>query len=186
MTRLRHVILLFAALFVGVAIAATQWSMQPRESTIGFEGTQAGAPFSGKFTRFKADIRFDPASLQDSRFDVVIDTASVDTGDAERDSLIKDEELFAVKRWPTARYVAQRFSARGTGKYSAIGQLTLRDVTREVPIEFSFEQTGGEAWLKGTAALKRLDFGVGQGDWRDTEAVANEVRIRFALRLARP
>jgi polyisoprenoid-binding protein YceI len=64
-----------------------------------------------------------------------------------------------------------------------MGQLTLRDVTRSVPVDFTFETKNGQTWLKGTAAIKRLDFGVGQGDWKDTETVANEVQIQFSLLL---
>jgi polyisoprenoid-binding protein YceI len=52
-----------------------------------------------------------------------------------------------------------------------------------VPIDFTFENKDGGAWLKGTAKIKRLDFGVGQGEWKDTSAVGNDVQVRFALRL---
>ena len=48
------------------------------------------------------------------------------------------------------------------------------------------EQRDGGAWLKGSAAVKRLDFGVGQGDRKDTGTVADEVKIRFALKLQTP
>ena len=50
-------------------------------------------------------------------------------------------------------------------------------------IEFTFDSKDGAAWLKGTAKIKRLDFGVGQGEWKDTSTVGNEVQVRFALRL---
>ena len=66
---------------------------------------------------------------------------------------------------------------------SRVGKLTLRNVTREVPIEFTFDQKDKSAWLKGSAQLKRLDFGVGQGDWKDTENVGNEVKVNFVLLL---
>jgi polyisoprenoid-binding protein YceI len=79
--------------------------------------------------------------------------------------------------------VAERFTAKGGNKYAAVGKLTLRNVTREVPIEFTFEKKDGSAWLKGSAQLKRLDFGVGQGDWKDTSTVANEVKVSFVLLL---
>jgi polyisoprenoid-binding protein YceI len=52
-----------------------------------------------------------------------------------------------------------------------------------VPIEFTFDGKDGAAWLKGTAKIKRLDFGVGQGEWQDTSTVGNDVQVRFALRL---
>src|SRR5690606_23683915 len=105
------------------------------------------------------------------------------TQDGERDDTLRSADLFDVKRFPGSRYVADQFTARGGNKYSATGQLTLRDVTRAVPIEFTFEHQGEEAWLKGKANIKRLDFGVGQGEWRDTSMVGNDVEVRFALRL---
>lgn len=177
------VMIALPALLVGLAVAATQWSMQPKESKLTFVGTQAGAQFEGAFEKFTADIKFDPQDLAGSRFDVKIDTASVNTRDGERDDIIKGDDLFAVKQYPTAHYVADKFTARGGAKFSATGKLTLRNVTRDVPIEFTFEPQGGAAWLKGAAKLKRLEFGVGQGEWKDTSSVADEVQVRFALQL---
>ena len=137
----------------------------------------------GKFEKFTADIKFDPKDLASSRFDVKIDTASVNTRDGERDSTLKGADLFSVKQYPSAQYVAEKFTDKGKGQYTAAGKLTLRNVTKDVPIEFTFEQKDMGAGLKGSASIKRLDFGVGQGDWKDTETVANEVKVKFALLL---
>ncbi|HKE95423.1 MAG TPA: YceI family protein [Povalibacter sp.] len=170
-------------LVLGLAWATSQWTMQPAQSSLGFTAIQADAPFEASFDKFTADIRFDPKDLATSHFDVRIDLASVNTKDGERDDILRSADLFDVRQWPTGHYVAEKFTDKGGGKFSATGQLTLRDVTRAVPIEFTFENANGTAWLKGSAALKRLDFGVGQGDWKDTKTVANEVQIRFALQL---
>jgi polyisoprenoid-binding protein YceI len=78
--------------------------------------------------------------------------------------------------------VADHFTAKGAS-YTATGKLTIRNVTRDVPIAFTFEKKDGSAWLKGSAQLKRLDFGVGQGDWKDTEQVGNDVKVNFVLLL---
>jgi polyisoprenoid-binding protein YceI len=172
-----------AGLAAMLAFAASQWSMQPKESKLTFVGEQAGAQFEGSFDKFTADIAFDPKDLAHSRFDVKIDTASVNTQDGERDTTIKSADLFDVKRFPSAQYVADKFTATGANKYSAAGKLTLRNVTKDVPIEFTFDSKDGAAWLKGTAKIKRLDFGVGQGEWKDTSTVGNDVQVRFALRL---
>ena len=171
------------SLLVTLSFASVQWSMQPKESQLTFVGTQAGAPFEGKFEKFTADIKFDPKDLAGSRFDVKIDIASVNTRDGERDDTLKSADLFAVKQYPTAQYVAEKFTDKGKGQYAATGKLTLRNVTKDVPIEFTFEEQATGGWLKGSASLKRLDFGVGQGDWKDTETVANEVKVKFALLL---
>lgn len=166
-----------------VAFAASQWTLQPKESKLSFVAEQAGAKFEGVFQQFTADIRFDPKDLAASRFDVKITTASVNTQDGERDDTLKSADLFDVKRFPTSTYVADKFTSKGGNKYSATGKLTLRNVTRDVPIEFTFASKDGGAWLRGTAAIKRLDFGVGQGEWKDTSTVGNDVQVRFALRL---
>lgn len=182
-TARRLVVGLAAGLAAMLAFAATQWSMQPKQSKLTFVGEQAGAQFEGAFDKFSADIRFDPTDLVGSRFDVKIDTASVNTKDSERDETLRGADLFDVKRFTSAHYVADKFIDRGSNKYSATGQLTLRDVTKDVPIEFTFESKDGGAWLKGAAKIKRLDFGVGQGEWQDTSTVGNDVQVRFALRL---
>jgi polyisoprenoid-binding protein YceI len=165
--------------------AAAAWRVQPKESTLTFVANQAGADFEGAFQKFTADIAFDPQHLPDSRFDVTIDLASVNTRDSERDDILRGPDLFAVQQYPTAHYVAERFTAKGGAKYTAAGKLTLRNVTRETPIEFTFEQGATGAWLKGTARIRRLDFGVGQGEWKDTEWVGNDVGVKFSLKLTK-
>jgi polyisoprenoid-binding protein YceI len=184
LTRFAFVPAAAAALVIGGAvIASTQWSVQPKESQLTFLAIQAGAEFEGKFDKFTSDIRFEPQDLAGAHFDVTIDLATVNSQDSERDDTLRGPDLFAVKQYPTAHYVAGKFSARGGGKYAANGKLTLRNVTRDVPIEFTFEKQPSGAWLKGGTTLKRLDFGVGQGEWKDTETVGNDVKVRFALLL---
>lgn len=181
--------LAFAALLLIAAAAqgATAWVSDTARSRLEFSGTLSGGTFDGSFTRFKPEITFDPADLAGSRFDVTIETASADTQDADRDAILKDAEFFAVERWPVARFEAGRFTAAGPGRYTAQGKLTLRDVTRDVTLSFTFKPAadGATATLAGGAAIKRLDFGVGQGDWRDTKWVGDEVKIRFDLLLRR-
>jgi polyisoprenoid-binding protein YceI len=164
------------------AWAVTAWRTDPKQSTLSFIGTQAGAKFEGKFEQFSANIRFDPNDLAHAKFDVTIQTKSVNSKDKERDDIMRGADLFASDKWPTARYVADKFTAQGD-KFTATGKLTLRDITRDVPVQFTYKTEAGAAWLKGSAQLKRLDFGVGQGEWKDTQWVANDVSVQFSLRL---
>jgi polyisoprenoid-binding protein YceI len=61
-----------------------------------------------------------------------------------------------------------------------MGSLTLHGVTKDVPVSFQFVAMGAGAKLDGTATLKRLDFGVGQGDWKSTEWIADAVKVSFS------
>jgi polyisoprenoid-binding protein YceI len=78
--------------------------------------------------------------------------------------------------------VTRSFAKTGTGYY-AVGSLTLHGVTKNVPINFQFVPGAGQPTLEGTANVKRLDFGVGQGDWKSTEWVSDVVKVTFSLAL---
>ncbi|HEY4971929.1 MAG TPA: YceI family protein, partial [Steroidobacteraceae bacterium] len=145
-------------------------------------GVQAGAKFRGVFHKFTADIEFAPEALASSHFDVQIDLNSADTMDKDRDTTIRGADIFDVAHFPTAHYVTRSFAKTATG-YTAVGALTLRGVTKDVPIDFQFTQAGTGARLEGSAKLNRLDFGAGQGDWKSTEWVADAVKISFVLAL---
>ena len=166
---------------------ATAWTTVAASSSIEFTATLAGGEFTGKFQRFVAAIAFDPANLAGSRFRVEIETGSADTADADRDVALAGDEFFAVSRWPKATYEASQFAAAGPGQYQARGKLTIRGIAREVPVTFTFKPTadGSGAILSGRASVRRLDFGIGQGEWQDTKWLGDGVRIRFELTLRR-
>jgi polyisoprenoid-binding protein YceI len=149
-------------------------------SKLEFVGVQAGADFTAVFHKFTAAVEFAPDALGSSHIDVQIDLNSVDSMDKDRDKTIRGADVFDVAHSPTAHYVTRSIAKTATG-YSAVGSLTLHGVTKDVPIDFQFVAAAGGAKLEGTARLKRLDFGVGQGDWKSTEWVADPVKIAFAL-----
>jgi polyisoprenoid-binding protein YceI len=156
------------------------YGADPQQSRLEFTGVQAGADFKGAFHKWSAAVDFAPDALPSSHIDVSIEMNSVDSMDKDRDATIRGSDIFDVAHWPTAHYVTRSFSKTAAG-YSAVGALTLRGVTKDVPIEFQFTPNAGGAKLTGSAALKRLDFGAGQGDWKSTEWVADTVKITFSL-----
>ena len=89
--------------------------------------------------------------------------------------------------WPEARYKAISIRQLGGNQFVADGELTLRDIKQpiQIALELTLEEKGERGQLTGTASLKRLDFGVGQGDWTDTKWVGDEVNVRFELYLLR-
>lgn len=167
--------------FAGAAIAAAAgYSSDPQQSKLEFAGTQAGAEFKGVFHKFAATVDFAPDALDSSKIDVQIDMNSVDSLDKDRDTTMRGKDVFDAAHNPTAHYVTKSISKTAAG-YAAAGSLTLRGVTKDVPIEFQFTPAGPGAKLTGTAKLNRLDFGVGQGDWKSTETIGDAVKINFSL-----
>lgn len=178
---------LLATLPLAAAQAMTAWTTDAARSRLEFTATQAGGEFDGAFRRFRADIEFDPADLAHSRFRVEIETASAATGEQDRDQTLAGRDFFAAERWPMARFEADRFLDLGGGRFEAHGRLTIRDITHDVRLPFRFRPSAGgaEAVLAGGTAIRRLDYGVGKGEWRDTSLIGDEVRIRFELLLRR-
>ena len=175
-------LLLCAALAAQAAAAASPgYAADPATSHLDFTGVQAGAEFKGTFHKFTASIDFTPDDLASAKFDVQIDLNSIDTKDGDRDKTMRGSDIFDVAKNPTAHYVTKNFTKTATG-YTALGALTLHGVTKDVPINFTFVTTPA-AKLDGSASLKRLDFGVGQGDWKSTEWIADAVKVSFSLML---
>ena len=170
----------------GSGSSTAAWFSTAQQGSLEFEFVQAGAATRGRFGQFAADIDFTPGAAPSGRFDVRIAVSSIDTQDKERNGQLLTAGLFDVARFAEARYVATRFSANAGG-YIAYGQLSLRGVTREVPLQFTYTPTSADGKsgpvLAGSATLKRLDFGVGEGEWKSTEWIADEVRVLFSLPL---
>jgi polyisoprenoid-binding protein YceI len=162
------------------------WRMDAAASELTFTPRLAGGEFAGRFERFEVTLRFDPADLAHSSLQVAVDLLSARTGDDERDAALQGVDFFATSRWPRARFTSTTIRALGGNLYEAAGRLTLRDVTREVIVPFRFERstpTGDKARMSGETTVRRLQFGIGQGDWRSTEWLDDGVRLEFSLAL---
>lgn len=175
-------LILGAATIAHAATPSPTYTLRPAHSSLTYTFTQAGAANQGQFKRFS--VRFDPSA---GTLVVVIDMRSFDTGDAQRNEVLGGADFFDIAHYPQARFQATRLRKTASG-YLATGPLTLRGVTRVVSVPFTWRLTGTPTHpaglLDGQTVLKRLDFGVGQGQWRATEWLGNAVTVHFALRLA--
>ena len=175
-------VLCMALAFCGAGPAcAAEWALQPAQSTLEFSGTQTGASFSGAFTRWTAQISFDPANPKAAHIKIIVDTSSAKTGDVQRDTAIPDGDWFNSAVFPQAVFEAVGFTPGAAGNYSTLGVLTIRGVTRKVNMPFTLALTGDTAIAKGQVSLLRTDYGVGQGIWSTGDWVALKVGINFVL-----
>lgn len=176
---------IFAAACTQANADAMRWQTF-EESSITFVAMQAGAPFEGRFDRFEADIRFAPDALEGSTFSVRIELDSVSTDYGERDEILRGADFFDVGVHPFAVYEASQFTELGQGEYRAQGSLLINGKKVPTDVMFTFspaEDDSAVQILAGGAAINRLDFDLGLGDWRDDKWVGHEVRISFRLRL---
>lgn len=171
------------ALALPFATSATDYTVQPAGSTLGFSDTFQGETFNGHFGQWNAAISYDAANLASSKFDVDVDLASARTGDSDRDTALPGTDFFDVAKFPKAHFVTTGFRQNGA-QVIADGQLTLRGVTRPVSLQVAFKPQGNGATLDVAGTVKRLDFGVGGGDYADTSVIGADVKITAHLQLA--
>lgn len=166
--------------------AGRHYTLDPAKSTLEFTFLQAGAKNTGRFPRFQVSLDFPGADPQGGRLEVTVEVAALDSGDKDRDETLKSDELFATAKYPQAHFVATRI-VKTAGGYDAEGALTIRGVSRDAHVPFTFRETSeggaGVAYMAGKTVVRRLDFGVGQGEWKATDQAGNEVTVSFNLRL---
>jgi polyisoprenoid-binding protein YceI len=176
-----------AASAFAAAAAPVKYTLEPTTSLFRFSFEQSGATNTGRFGKYTADVTFAGDNLAASKIDVSIDIASLDTGDQERDDTLKTPDLFDPAKYPKARFVSSKITLVGAGRYEAQGKLTIRNVTKDVkvPITFQTKEEKGKhmGFLTGRYTLKRLEYGVGQGEWKSTEWVKDDVLVTFSLKL---
>jgi polyisoprenoid-binding protein YceI len=171
-----HAFALGAALALAAAPAFAADYVQTKGSTLTFTGQYQGEAFNGRFPGFATVFSFDPAKLAGSRLTVVIPLASATAGNPDYDGELRGSAFFDSRKFPQARYTATTFRSLGGNKYAADGTLSLRGVSKPVTLTFTWT-AGAQPVLAGTAVVKRLDFGVGGGEWADTSVIPNEIRI---------
>lgn len=184
----RHFAVLTMLICTSAANAAPAlYSVDAAKSMLEFAFVQAGAQNKGRFPKLAVNFNFDADNLAGAHLDVTIDLSALDTGDKERDDTLRDADLFSVARFPQAHFTAAQISKTAAGGYEAAGTFLLRGVTRALRVPFTLrsatEQGRPVLYMTGKTLIKRLDFGVGQGDWKSTEWVGNDVNITFTLRL---
>jgi polyisoprenoid-binding protein YceI len=172
---------LLASFAFAHAAAAADWTMQAEGSSLRFSGVAQGEAFEGRFNEFAPKIRFDPAALDDARFDVTIKLASADTRNTERDEALAGGDFFDVANYPEARFIATEFAAAEGGGFEARGALELRGTRQPVTLAFRWTPGAAGARLEGKATLDRTAFGVGAGDWADAETIAHPVEVATTL-----
>ena len=184
---------LFVALFFAampiMAQNATAWTVDNSHSSIKFEIRHFFSNVPGAFHEYDADIHFDPNNLDDSKLDVTIQVASVDTENERRDGHLRTDDFFNAEKWPTMTFTSNSIESVGDNQFVAKGELTIKDVTKDFELPFTLlgvmdhpRRDGVKiAGFTSEFMLKRNDYGVGTGDYISDAVIGNEVNITLNM-----
>ena len=169
--------------FCAVITAQAQQKLLP-QSEISFVSKQMGVPVEGKFTKFDAQLAFDPKKPETSKVNFTVDLTSANLGNADTEKELKKPGWFDSAKVPAATFTSSSVKALGGGKYEFSGKLTIKGLTQNLTVPVSLTQKEGTTKAEGNFVLKRLDFKIGDGEWNDTSLVANEVTVKVKLNLS--
>jgi polyisoprenoid-binding protein YceI len=181
MKQLLASVALAAFAFTFAQHASAQQKLVPGQSEIAFTSKQMGVPVDGKFKKFDAQVAFDPKKPEAAKIAFTVDLASVSFGASETEAEVAKPDWFNTKAFPQASFQSTTVKATGPGKLEVAGKLTIKGASQNVVVPVSLAQAGGTTTATGGFTLKRLDFKIGDGDWKDTSMVANEVQVKLKL-----
>ena len=163
------------------AAAVSTWTVDKANSKITYKSAFGGTAFEGGFGRWDAQIAFDPMNLAGSKVSVSVDLASEASGDKDRDEALPTDDWFNIAKFPKASFVSTGFKDLGGGRYQAMGNLTIKGITKAVVLPFTLAIMGDTAHMTGQLGLNRTEFKVGEGQFAGPDTVPFELTVSVAV-----
>lgn len=176
--------------------APARYALDPVHTRVVFAVSHAGfSQALGTLSGSHGVLEFDPQDWSGARLEVTVPVQRLELGDADWNRAALARNLLDAQRWPEARFVSTRVEPQGPDRFIVHGRLTLRGVTREVPLAVTFNADRRHplppfrrtAGFSASASLSRAEFGIDAwptviGDRVDLriEAEAEAVRVRGA------
>src|SRR5436190_10276667 len=143
------------------------WAIDSMHAEVGFAVKHLMiSTVRGRFGAVSGTVTLDPANPTASLVDVTIDVASIDTRQEMRDNHLRSPDFFDVANYPTMHFVSKRIDGDIQRKFRVVGDLTIRDVTREVTLDATNEGSTKDPWgndrvgISALGKLNRNDFGL--------------------------
>ena len=172
-------VLLAALLAVAAAASAAVLKADPAKSSVSAVFKQMNVPIESKFKKHNIVIDYNAAAPDTSKATVEIETASLDLGEADMNAEVAKKDWFNSAQFPKATFVSTAIKSAGPGKLNVSGKLTIKGKAADVTFPITVKAEGGKQVFDGALPIKRLAFNVGEGEWKDTGMVADEVTIKF-------
>ena len=143
------------------------WEIDTVHSSVGFAVKHMMvSTVRGSFKKFEGKLHIDEQTPSNSQVDVTVYTDSIDTGEQNRDGHLKSADFFDTANFPTATFKSTRVEKLNDEKFRVIGDLTIRGVTREVPLDVELTGQGRDmqgqrrAGFEVTGSINRKEFGL--------------------------
>ena len=143
------------------------YTLDPAHTRIGFVARHAMVTkVRGSFNEFAGTAELDGANPENSRVQLTIEAASIDTRNAQRDEHLRSNDFLAMQEYPKITFASTGVRQAGETTFEVTGDLTIKGVTNEITIPFEFEGAAKDPFgnqrvgFEGSATINRRDYGV--------------------------
>lgn len=180
---------LAAALVVGAiaspaAAASPAYTRVVPGTAVTFAASQMGVSMPGHFGAVQAAVDFRPQDLAASRVSVAVQSASVDAGSDQTNTLLTGADWLDAKAAPQAVFTATGFVAAGPNRYLLKGTMTVKHHAAPLQVTVTTKPQGADLAMDADFKLPRLAYGLGTGTWADTSVVAPDIDVHVHLLVA--
>jgi len=172
-------LVLVSLLGVTLAAGAAALKTDPAKSTVSATFKQMSVPVEAKFKKFTAAIDYDAAKPDAAKATVEVETASLDVGEPDMNKEVAKKEWFNAAQFPKATFISSAIKSAGAGKLTVTGKLTIKGKATDVTFPLTVKAEAGHQVFEGALPIKRLAYNIGEGEWKDTSMVADDVTIKF-------
>ena len=170
----------------------TTWKVDAAHSRLGFAIKHLMiATVRGSFTRVEGTVVVDERDPASAVIDITVPIGSISTGDEKRDGHLRSPDFFDAETFPNMTFRSRHVEATGANTFRIVGDLTIRDVTREVVLDADMLGRAKDPWGQEHAAFeahtkfKRSEFGLTWNAALETGGVlvGDEVKIEIEAQL---
>ena len=160
MVKFNFVAFLIFELLTLPSISQSRWKAVTYSVTFTIKHV-AGVTAKGKFTGLKADILFDPKNTGSAIINATLEASTFQTGNNLRDKTVKGKEYLDVISYPLISMRSIKVMHKEGDNYEGVFRLTIKSVTKDIPIKFSFTRSEKQGVFKSEFTVNRLDYGIG-------------------------
>ena len=148
-------------------MTTSNWNIDAAHSGINFSiRHMVVSRVRGRFAQYTGAVHIDDDDLTRSVVEATIDASSIDTGTPQRDAHLRSADFFDVEKFPELRFRSRRIEKIDDERYRVVGDLTIRDVTREVALDVEYGGRAKDPWgnerigFVARTSIDRKDFGL--------------------------
>lgn len=175
--------LLTALCFVFIAgnVTAGTLNLDQSKSSVTVRFKQMDVPIQAKFKKLNAVIDYNHAKPELSKASVDVDMRGLELPAPEYNEEVQKKEWFNAPQFPLANFVSTTMKQVAPGKLEVSGILSIKGRKQNVQFPLLIKTEGKQLSFEGTLTIKRLAFQIGEGEWKDTSMVADDVSIQFKI-----